>query len=257
MKLLRCTVSVVLDQTARLEPMADDVGAVAGLAGVKENFLLFERELRAAIDSAWSLFALETEKLHLHAAVTTLLEARRDLGAAERELAASARKWLAQHERWQNGCRSFRSSGLALEAVGGRLTAGTPESVQNLYHALVGVFENLFADSLDDRRASIVRELTSFDNSPDEAPPRRLGRRGRPSGSYKNLAFRQFVRDVLSAAENAGGHLTFSKSDPECGTLWPALVKLGAFLPAGLIPHSAPSSRLAEECFRWRRERTA
>jgi hypothetical protein len=81
----------------------------------------------------------------------------------------------------------------------------------------------------------------------------RARRRGRPAGSEQNFIFKQLIFDLLSAAENAGGHLTFSKEAPDAGGLWPVLQKIAPALPPGMVPKTPPLNRLAEIRAEWRK----
>jgi len=90
-----------------------------------------------------------------------------------------------------------------------------------------------------------------FQNPPLQRPKMA---RGRPIGSRKHLACRAFVRDLLTAVDNAGGRLVFNKNYPENGTLLPVLRLLRPHLPQGVIC-SPPPRLLAEICATWRTDR--
>jgi hypothetical protein len=68
-------------------------------------------------------------------------------------------------------------------------------------------------------------------------------RQGRPTGAVKDSVFQVLVRELLQAAETAGGRLTLQKNANR-GTLIDALNMLALHLPDGLVPAALPLSTL-------------
>jgi hypothetical protein len=83
--------------------------------------------------------------------------------------------------------------------------------------------------------------------------PSRTGGRGKPKGAIKDPPFQIFVREILQAAEFAGGRLTLQRNAGR-GSLIGALKMLDPYLPGGFMPPALPLSTIERIMTRVRAE---